>query len=68
MNSIGTLFNVKNKSLCWDSHRELPMKRGELVLAVGTNRIINNVRVIDILRDGHVMSCLFDDLRPVTKK
>ena len=43
------------------------MKKGELVLAVSLNRVINNVHVIDILRDGHIMTCLFDDIRPVKK-
>ena len=67
MQSIGALFNVKNKTLCWNSHRELPMKKGEIVLVIGLNRVINNVHVIDILRNGDTMTCLFDDIRPVKK-
>lgn len=43
------------------------MKKGELVLAMSTDRVINSIRVIDILRDGHMMSCLLDDLRLVKK-
>jgi len=68
MQTIGALFNVKNRTLCWNSHSESPMKKGELVIVVSASTIINNVSIIDILRDGHVMTCLFDDLRPVTKK